>query len=87
MIDPKILLLDEATSAVDAESECVLQEALDRLMRGRTTVLVAHRLSSIQGVDNIGVVQDGQIVEQGSHNELIRLSDGAYSRLLHLQNH
>lgn len=85
--DPKILLLDEATSAVDAESECVLQEALDRLMRGRTTVLVAHRLSSIQGVDNIGVVQDGQIVEQGSHNELIRLSDGAYSRLLHLQNH
>lgn len=85
--DPKILLLDEATSAVDAESECVLQEALDKLMRGRTTVLVAHRLSTIQGVDNIGVVQDGQIVEQGSHTELINRSDGIYSSMLQLQNH
>ncbi|KAL3567960.1 hypothetical protein D5086_030611 [Populus alba] len=71
--DPAILLLDEATSALDAESECVLQEALERLMRGRTTVLVAHRLSTIRGVDSIGVVQDGRIVEQGSHSEL-----GAY---------
>ena len=68
--DPAILLLDEATSALDAESECVLQEALDRLMRGRTTVLVAHHLSTIRGVDSIGVVQDGRIIEQGSHTEL-----------------
>lgn len=86
--DPSILLLDEATSALDAESECVLQEALERLMRGRTTVLVAHRLSTIRGVDNIGVVQDGRIVEQGSHGELVsRGGDGAYCRLLQLQQH
>ncbi|XP_042488559.1 ABC transporter B family member 19 [Macadamia integrifolia] len=85
--DPAVLLLDEATSALDAESECVLQEALERLMRGRTTVLVAHRLSTIRGVDSIGVVQDGRIVEQGSHTELVSRADGAYSRLLQLQHH
>ncbi|KAK6155103.1 hypothetical protein DH2020_009351 [Rehmannia glutinosa] len=85
--DPSILLLDEATSALDAESECVLQEALERLMRGRTTVLVAHRLSTIRGVDSIGVVQDGRIVEQGSHGDLISRPDGAYSRLLQLHHH
>ncbi|KAL3844648.1 hypothetical protein ACJIZ3_002051 [Penstemon smallii] len=85
--DPSILLLDEATSALDAESECVLQEALERLMRGRTTVLIAHRLSTIRGVDSIGVVQDGRIVEQGSHGDLISRPDGAYSRLLQLQQH
>ncbi|PHU27705.1 ABC transporter B family member 1 [Capsicum chinense] len=85
--DPSILLLDEATSALDAESECVLQEALERLMRGRTTVLVAHRLSTIRNVDSIGVVQDGRIVEQGSHSELISRPEGAYSRLLQLQHH
>ncbi|KAJ8750357.1 hypothetical protein K2173_014272 [Erythroxylum novogranatense] len=85
--DPTILLLDEATSALDAESECVLQEALERLMRGRTTVLVAHRLSTIRGVDSIGVVQDGRIIEQGSHSELVSRPDSAYSRLLQLQHH
>lgn len=85
--DPAVLLLDEATSALDAESECVLQEALDRLMRGRTTVLVAHRLSTIRGVDCIGVVQEGRIIEIGSHAELVVRPDGAYSRLLQLQNH
>lgn len=85
--DPTILLLDEATSALDAESECMLQEALERLMRGRTTVLVAHRLSTIRRVDSIGVVQDGQIVENGSHAELIGRPEGAYSRLLQLQHH
>ncbi|MFS7948140.1 putative ABC-type xenobiotic transporter [Helianthus anomalus] len=85
--NPTILLLDEATSALDAESECVLQEALERLMRGRTTVLVAHRLSTIRGVDSIGVVQDGRIVEHGSHGELVSRPDGAYSRLLQLQQH
>ncbi|KAI0494672.1 hypothetical protein KFK09_024814 [Dendrobium nobile] len=85
--DPAVLLLDEATSALDAESECVLQEALDRLMRGRTTVLVAHRLSTIRGVDCIGVVQEGRIIEIGSHAELVARPEGAYSRLLQLQNH
>jgi ATP-binding cassette subfamily B (MDR/TAP) protein 1 len=85
--DPRILLLDEATSALDAESECVLQEALERLMKGRTTVLVAHRLSTIRGVDTIGVVQDGRIIEHGSHAELTSRPEGPYSRLLKLQNH
>ncbi|KAG6538099.1 ABC transporter B family member 19-like [Zingiber officinale] len=85
--DPAVLLLDEATSALDAESECVLQEALERLMKGRTTVLVAHRLSTIRAVDSIGVVQDGRILEQGSHTELLTRADGAYSRLLQLQHY
>lgn len=83
--NPTILLLDEATSALDAESECVLQEALERLMRGRTTVVVAHRLSTIRGVDSIAVVQDGRIVEHGSHSDLVSRTDGAYYRLLQLQ--
>ncbi|XXG38977.1 hypothetical protein AAC387_Pa01g0057 [Persea americana] len=85
--DPAVLLLDEATSALDAESEQVLHEALERLMKDRTTVLVAHRLSTIRGVDSIGVVQDGRIVEQGSHLELVKRTGGAYSRLLQLQHH
>ncbi|XP_010552950.1 PREDICTED: ABC transporter B family member 19-like [Tarenaya hassleriana] len=85
--NPTVLLLDEATSALDAESECVLQEAIERLMRGRTTVVVAHRLSTIRGVHRIGVIQDGRIVEQGSHSELITRPEGEYSRLLQLQNH
>lgn len=84
--NPTILLLDEATSALDAESECVLQEALEKLMRGRTTVVVAHRLSTIRGVDSIAVVQDGRIVEHGSHSDLVSRNDGAYYRLLQLQS-
>jgi ATP-binding cassette, subfamily B (MDR/TAP), member 1 len=82
--DPAVLLLDEATSALDAESECVLQDALERIMKGRTAVLVAHRLSTIRGVDSIAVVQDGRVVEQGSHGDLVSRPDGAYSRLLQL---
>ncbi|XP_062225824.1 ABC transporter B family member 19-like [Phragmites australis] len=85
--DPAVLLLDEATSALDAESECVLQEALERIMKGRTAVLVAHRLSTIRGVDSIAVVQDGRVVEQGSHGDLVSRPDGAYSRLLQVQLH
>ncbi|OEL31856.1 ABC transporter B family member 19 [Dichanthelium oligosanthes] len=85
--DPAVLLLDEATSALDAESECVLQEALERIMKGRTAVLVAHRLSTIRGVDSIAVVQDGRVVEHGSHGDLVSRPDGAYSRLLQLQLH
>ncbi|KAF7002302.1 hypothetical protein CFC21_017807 [Triticum aestivum] len=85
--DPAILLLDEATSALDAESECVLQEALGRIMKGRTTVLVAHRLSTIRCVDSIAVVQDGRVLEQGGHGDLVARPDGAYSRLLQLQLH
>ncbi|XP_078435343.1 ABC transporter B family member 11-like isoform X4 [Wolffia australiana] len=83
--DPRILLLDEATSALDAESERVVQEALHRVMRGRTTVVVAHRLSTVQNADSIAVVQKGRIVEQGSHEALVKNPEGAYSQLIRLQ--
>ncbi|KAM0984627.1 hypothetical protein EV2_012408 [Malus domestica] len=83
--DPRILLLDEATSALDAESERVVQEALDRIMIGRTTVVVAHRLSTVRNADTIAVIHRGTIVEKGPHSELIKDSEGAYSRLIRLQ--
>ncbi|CAM6099772.1 unnamed protein product [Calypogeia fissa] len=83
--DPAILLLDEATSALDAESEKMVQEALDRLMKGRTTVIIAHRLTTIQGADTITIVEDGTIIEEGSHADLIA-KHGEYARLLNLQN-
>ncbi|EFJ10214.1 hypothetical protein SELMODRAFT_184079 [Selaginella moellendorffii] len=85
--EPKILLLDEATSALDAESERLVQEALDRIMVGKTSVVVAHRLSTIVGVDMIAVVKNGGIVEQGSHEELITKPNGAYATLVKLHRH
>uniref|UniRef100_A0A0E0JJS3 MDR-like ABC transporter n=1 Tax=Oryza punctata TaxID=4537 RepID=A0A0E0JJS3_ORYPU len=86
MKDPKVLLLDEATSALDAESERVVQEALDRVMVGRTTVVVAHRLSTIKGADIIGVLKNGTIVEKGRHDELMRIKDGTYASLVELSS-
>ncbi|CAA0396521.1 unnamed protein product [Arabidopsis thaliana] len=83
--NPSILLLDEATSALDAESEKSVQEALDRVMVGRTTVVVAHRLSTVRNADIIAVVHEGKIVEFGNHENLISNPDGAYSSLLRLQ--
>ncbi|KAL6610597.1 hypothetical protein ACP70R_040566 [Stipagrostis hirtigluma subsp. patula] len=82
--DPRILLLDEATSALDAESERIVQDALDRVMVGRTTVIVAHRLSTIQGADMIAVLKDGIIVEKGRHDTLMGISGGAYASLVAL---
>ncbi|KAK6119489.1 hypothetical protein DH2020_046766 [Rehmannia glutinosa] len=82
---PSILLLDEATSALDAESEKSVQEALDHVMVGRTTVIVAHRLSTIRNADVIVVVQNGAIVEIGSHEELISRRNSAYASLVQLQ--
>ena len=79
-----ILLLDEATSALDTESERQVQEALDKLMRGRTTLVIAHRLSTVVGADLIHVMQGGRVVESGSHAELL-LRGGAYARLYALQ--
>lgn len=84
MKDPRILILDEATSALDTESERLVQEALDRLMKSRTTFVIAHRLSTIQGADQIVVLSRGQIVERGSHRELISQS-GEYARLCRQQ--
>ena len=79
--DAPILILDEALSSVDAESEAAIQEALDRLMRGRTTLIFAHRLSSIIGADRILVLDDGRVAESGTHAALMA-RDGAYRRLM-----
>ncbi|KAL2628544.1 hypothetical protein R1flu_013230 [Riccia fluitans] len=83
--NPRILLLDEATSALDAESENAVLEALNRATANRTTVMVAHRLSTVKNVNLIAVVQRGTIVEIGSHEELIQKTDSAYNQLIRLQ--
>ncbi|GMH15734.1 hypothetical protein Nepgr_017575 [Nepenthes gracilis] len=83
--NPRILLLDEATSALDAESERTVQHALDQIMSDQTTVVVAHRLMTIKNADIIAVVYQGRIVEKGTHEELIKDTDGAYSQLVRLQ--
>jgi len=82
--NPVILLLDEATSSLDAESEKVVQDALNSLMEGRTSIIIAHRLATIKDVDCIYVLDHGKIVEKGTHDEL-SLKDGLYSSLAKLQ--
>ncbi len=82
--NPAILLLDEATSALDAESELAVQQALDRLMTGRTTLVIAHRLATVQKADRIAVVDQGRVVDIGRHGDLVR-RDGLYARLAELQ--
>src|SRR5262249_55208014 len=79
-----ILILDEATSALDAESEMLVQEALNNLMAGRTTIVIAHRLSTVRRADRIVVLDAGRVVEMGAHHELLRLG-GVYRRLYELQ--
>jgi len=83
--NPSILILDEATSALDSESERLVQNALDELMKGRTSIVIAHRLSTIRKADKILVIEHGKIVEEGKHEELIRLDKGIYANLTQLQ--
>ena len=82
--NPSILILDEATSALDTESEKIVQEALERLMKGRTALVIAHRLSTVQHADHIVVLQQGSVVEEGTHDELLALQ-GLYSHLYTVQ--
>ncbi|NOU60972.1 ABC transporter ATP-binding protein [Marinifilum caeruleilacunae] len=83
--DPKILILDEATSSLDSESEKLVQEALEKLMIGRTSIVIAHRLSTIRKADEIVVLENGKIVEQGTHDQLMTISSGQYKKLIQLQ--
>ncbi|MFM7629352.1 MAG: ABC transporter ATP-binding protein [Algoriphagus sp.] len=83
--DPVLLILDEATSSLDAESEVLVQEALDLLMKGRTSLIIAHRLATIRKADRILVIHEGKIVEQGTHRELVKKSSGIYANLVKLQ--
>lgn len=84
LADPEILILDEATSSLDAESEAAVQAALDELMKGRTTLIIAHRLSTVRDLDRIVVLDDGLVAEQGTHDELMG-ADGLYRRLVERQ--
>ena len=83
--DPAILILDEATSSLDSESEHLIQEALEKLMRGRTSVMIAHRLATVRHADRIIVIADGRVVESGTHDQLQAMKNGVYRRLAALQ--
>lgn len=84
LMDPRVLLLDEATSALDAESEYLVQDAMDQLMKGRTVLVIAHRLSTVQSANTVAVVSGGQIVESGTHEELLK-KNGTYAALIRRQ--
>ncbi|CAB3713982.1 ATM1-type heavy metal exporter [Achromobacter animicus] len=85
LADAPILILDEATSSLDSESEVLIQRAMDRLMEGRTTLVVAHRLSTVRALDRLLVMDHGRVIEEGSHDALIRLKGGLYRRLFERQ--
>jgi len=80
-----VLVLDEATSSLDSESEALIQEAMERLMAGRTSIVIAHRLSTVRMLDRILVFDRGRVVEEGTHEELVRRQGGTYRRLFERQ--
>ncbi|HNM48034.1 MAG TPA: ABC transporter ATP-binding protein, partial [Candidatus Sumerlaeota bacterium] len=83
--DPRILILDEATSSVDTETEQKIQEALDRLVKGRTVFAIAHRLSTLRKADRLFVIEEGRIAEEGTHGALLERKDGTYRKLHDMQ--
>jgi len=83
--DPKILILDEATSSVDTETEQKIQQALERLVKGRTTIAIAHRLSTLRYANRLLVLEDGKMKETGTHDELMNKEDGVYRKLVNIQ--
>ena len=84
LADPRILIMDEATSSIDAYTELIIQQALDRIFKNRTSIIIAHRLSTVRNADMIIVLHEGMIAEKGSHDELIKL-DGLYKQLYEMQ--
>ncbi len=83
--DPKILILDEPTSALDSKSEKFIVESMEKLMQGRTTFIIAHRLSTVRKADRIFIFKNGRIVEEGSHKKLIEIKNGVYKNLYEMQ--
>jgi ABC-type multidrug transport system fused ATPase/permease subunit len=84
--NPKILILDEATAAMDTQTERKIQEALGELIKGKTTIMIAHRLSTLRDADELVVIERGRVVERGTHRELLDLPDGVYNKLFTLQD-
>ena len=84
-LSPPILILDEATSALDSETEVAIQSSFEKLAHGRTTIAIAHRLSTLRNMDRIVVIESGKIIEQGSHTQLLR-KKGEYARLWKMQS-
>ena len=85
VFDPKILILDEATSSIDSETEALVNKASEKMMKGRTSIVIAHRLATIQHADTILVMHKGEIREKGSHQELLKQEKGLYKKLYELQ--
>ncbi|MGA8110767.1 MAG: ATP-binding cassette domain-containing protein, partial [Acidobacteriaceae bacterium] len=85
LVRPAVIVLDEATSSLDSESEALIQQAMERLIAGRTAIVIAHRLSTVRMLDRILVFDRGAIVEEGTHEELVRIPGGTYRRLFEKQ--